>query len=109
MPYVVPQSLVYTSIPAHSISGSAGAATTGVVLPANAGRKIAFIQVLGSGSPLYVAYNNRLPGQNNCDVLLKAASSDFGTDGGVLVENNYVGDISVSGAAGCTFSCWYAV
>lgn len=86
--------------------------TTGVCFPANAGRKAAYLQVIGSGGPLFVAYNSGPAGTNNFNVLLKPAtvSTAFpqGSDGGVLVETNWQGDISVSGAPLCQFIAWAA-
>jgi hypothetical protein len=87
--------------------------TTGVCFPANAGRKAAYLQVIGSGGPLFVAYNSGPAGTGNFNVLLKpatvsAAFGPFGSDGGILVEQNYLGDISVSGSALCHFLAWSA-
>ena len=86
--------------------------TTGVVLPADAGRKTAYFQVVGSGGPLYVNYGAGPAGTGTFNVLLKpatvSAAFPYGSDGGVLVENNWVGDISVSGAPLCYFMAWAA-
>lgn len=80
--------------------------TTGVILPYNAGRKVAYFQVVASGAPLYVAYNSGPAGTGNFNILLAASTTTPGANGGVLVEQNYIGDISVSGAAGCQFVAW---
>lgn len=86
--------------------------TTGVVFPANAGRKAAYLQVIGSGGPLYVSYNDGATSTTNFNVLLKpatvSAAFPYGADGGVLVETNWTGPISVSGAPLCQFLAWAA-
>lgn len=102
---VAPQ---FNSVSSSTPSGSASAITTGIALAQNLDRREFYIQVVGSGSPLYVAFNSNTAGTGNFNVLLKAASSTFGTDGGTLSNTSYQGPVSVSGDALCYFSIWEA-
>lgn len=112
MPLVTSVSQPYSTISSSIPSGSATVMTTGVCFPADAGRKAAYLQVIGSGGPLFVAYNSGPAGTGNFNVLLKpatvSAAFPFGADGGVLMETNWQGSISVSGAPLCHFLAWAA-
>lgn len=112
MPFTTSVTQSYSSISSSIPSGSATVMTTGVVFPADAGRKAAYLQVIGSGGPLYVSYGPGPAGTGNFNVLLKpatvSAAFPFGADGGVLVETNWQGPISVSGAPLCQFLAWAA-
>lgn len=96
----------YSTVSNSTVSGSMSVFTTGLALPSTSTRKEAYIQVVGSGSPLYLAFNTTVASQANFNVILKAASSDFGTDGGVWTSERYTGPVSVSGFIGCRFSAW---
>lgn len=95
----------FASVSNSAISGSMATFTTGVLL-ANPYRDRLYAQVVGSGGPLYIAYNGSPASATNFNVLLAAASTDIGTNGGVLTENNYTGPVSVSGFIGCRFILW---
>lgn len=109
MPYVTLTPVTYTVTSSTAPLGSLSIMTTGVILPYTSSRKIAYFQVVGSGAPLYVSYNSGPTSTGNFNVLLAAASTQLGADGGVLIEQQYLGDIAVSGAAGCQFVAWQAV
>ena len=91
-------------------AGAAGAAiVTGNILLANPNRIQSYIQVIGSGGPLYVKFGDAPASTGSFSVLLKAATSDFGTDGGVWSDNGFwKGSVSVSGNIGTRFICWEA-
>lgn len=95
-----------TTIPAnatttnnYSQSGSAGQTLlTGQILAANPARVQTYIQVIGSGGPLYVKLGAAPASQQSFSILLKPASSDFGQDGGIWSDNGFwKGIVSVSG------------
>lgn len=97
-------SSVSTSVP----SGSLSASTTGVALAANTVRKEFYIQAIGTGSPLYIAFNGNAVSPTNLNVVLKAASASYAGDGGLLSNTTYQGPVTVSGAIGCLFTVWEA-
>lgn len=104
-----------TTIPANATgtnnyvqSGSAGQTfLTGQILAANPARVQTYIQVIGSGSPLYVKLGAAPASQQSFSLILKAASSDFGTDGGTYSDNGFwKGIVSISGNTRAI--CWEA-
>lgn len=106
MPFSFSTPNPYVTVTNAAVSGTMTAPITGVALPANAGRNAFYIQVVGSGGPLWVAFNSQMPNSGNVAVLLKAATTDFGADGGVLAGDGYAGDVCVSGTVGCRFIAW---
>lgn len=104
-----------TSVQGSSISGSMSTITTGLALAANPTRKSFYAQVIGSGGPLWLAYNNAAASSTNWHVALKAASSDQpairdpGMDGGNLSDSDFKGPVYVSGFIGCRFNIWEAL
>jgi len=106
MPYTSQSPIPFTSVSSPVLLGSAGAALTGAPFLTDQGRKTAYIQVVGSGSPLYVNYGSSPAGTGNFHVILKPSTSIFGGDGGVLVETQWKGDISISGSPLCYASVW---
>lgn len=82
---------------------------TGNVLLSNPNRIQSYIQVIGSGGPLYVKLGSAPASTGSFSVLLKAATSDFGTDGGVWSDNGFwKGDVSISGGLGTRIIAWEA-
>lgn len=98
----------FTTVSSSTISGSMSAATTGVALPSNTNRKEFYVQVIGSGSPLFLAFNGNSVSSTNLNVMLKAATSSYGADGGLLSNQTYQGPVCVSGGIGCLFTIWEA-
>lgn len=96
----------YSTVSNSTVSGSNSSITTGQALPSNAARNNLYIQVVGTGSPLYVAYGNTAASQTNFNVLLKADSAPYAGNGGVLTDDAYLGSVMVSGSAGCLFTIW---
>lgn len=91
-------------------TGLAGAVfTAGVILPSNPGRKGFFVQVVGTGGPLYLNYSATTPDVNNWHRVLAAATTMNGTNGGVLEEDKWQGPVACSGAAFVTFKVWEAL
>lgn len=85
------------------------AIVTGNIFAANPLRIQSYIQVIGSGGPLYVKFGDAPASTGSFSVLLKAATSDFGTDGGVWSDNGFWrGAVSVSGGIGTRFISWEA-
>lgn len=80
-------------------SGGAGQALiTGNILLSNTGRLQAYVQNIGSGSSLYVKLGLAPCSAQSFSFILKNASTDFGSDGGVWSSDGfYTGPISISG------------
>jgi len=92
------------SVNNYVASGGAGQAMiTGQVLAANPARTELFIQNVGSGSVLYVKFGVPPVSQQSFNVILSAASTDFGA-GGSLSNSTWKGPVSVSGQTRAT---WY--
>lgn len=106
MPFTNSTPNPYTIVSNQIYSGSANAAVGGILFPSSVGRLPFFIQVVGSGAPLYVAYNGAPAGTGNFSVVLKAATSTYGADGGTWLESAYAGPVTVSGAIECRFVAW---
>lgn len=104
--YIPLETPAYSTVSATLPTGSMTSISAGLAFAANASRKEVYAQVIGSGGPLYIAFSNAAASQSNVNVLLKAASSDYGTDGGVWDSTTYQGPVSVSGAVGCRFILW---
>jgi len=87
-------------------SGSLNAMVTGNVLLANPNRIAWGIQNVGSGSSLYLKFGTAPAGSGNFNMLLRAATADFGSDGGSFIDSPavYLGDVSISGST--RFSVW---
>ncbi len=96
----------YSTISNSTPSGSAGSVTTGVMLGNTPTRKEAYAQVIGSGGPVYIAFNGNAASTTNFNVILKAASSDPGADGGIWDNTSYTGPVSFSGGAGARWIVW---
>lgn len=102
-----------TTIPANATvtnnyvqSGSATNTTllTGQILAANPARVQTYIQVIGSGGPLYVKLGAAPASQQSFSLILKAGSTDFSTDGGVWTDNGFwKGIVSISGQTRAIF------
>lgn len=100
------QSAGYSAVSTSAISGSMGSITTGIALQSTPGRKEAYTQVVGSGGPLYLLFGTAAASATNFNVLLKAASTDGGADGGIWSSERYKGPVSCSGYIGCRFTIW---
>lgn len=87
-------------------SGSASQLVGGTLFSSSVGKLPFYIQVVGSGGPLFVAYSNQPAGTGNFSAILKAASSTYGADGGTLFEEAYAGPVQVSGSVECRFIYW---
>ncbi len=106
MPFTNSTPNPYAIVSNQIFTGNAVSAVGGVLFPSSVGRLPFFIQVVGSGAPLYVAYNGQPAGTGNFSVVLKPASATYGGDGGTLLETAYTGPVTVSGAADCRFVAW---
>lgn len=96
MPYTQPYpfSVASNSTPSGSVGGIP---IFGVALPASSSRSVAFIQNVGSGSPLYVSFGAPAS-TGSFHRILDAATTDFGGNGGVMEEFGWRGDVFVSGS-----------
>lgn len=82
----------------YASSGNAGTLVAGQVLAANPNRTQAYIQNVGTGGPLYVKLGPPSASQQSFSLVLKAASSEFGPDGGIWVSDGFwTGPVSASG------------
>lgn len=88
-----------TGISNFSVSGN-----NGLVLPANSYRRQLYIQNLDTGV-LYVKYGLNANASNFNFVLAKNTVTNAG-DGGILNNENYVGDVSVSGLVTPRYISW---
>ena len=88
-----------TGISNFSVSGS-----NGLVLPANSYRRQLYIQNLDTGV-LYVKYGLNANASDFNFVLAKNTVTNAG-DGGILNNENYVGDVSVSGLVTPRYISW---
>ncbi len=98
----------YTSTSNYVFSGNAStyAMVTGNVFPAvDPNRVQNFIQNIGSGT-LFVKLGAAPCGTGSFSMLLKGASSTFGTDGGIWSDGAWQGVVSVSGQT--IFQAWTA-
>ncbi len=96
----------YAIVSNQLFTGSAGGAVGGILFPSSVGKLPFYIQVIGSGGPLYVNYSNVIPSTGGFNIALKPASSTFAGDGGVLLETAYPGPVAVSGGIDCRFVAW---
>ncbi len=87
-------------------AGSASAAVGGQIFGQNIGRSQLYIQVVGSGGPLYVSLSASPATTGNFHVALKPAAATFGGDGGVLSLQGFVGPVNVSGSVECRYVAW---
>lgn len=95
-----------TATPSNfTVSGSVGTMVTGNALPATA-RTQFYVQNVGSGSALYVKLGVAPASAQSFSFILKAATADFGADGGVYTNTFYTGTVSISGAT--HFIAWDA-
>jgi hypothetical protein len=95
-----------TTFPEQStgISNFAASGSNGTILPANPYRRQLYIQNLDTGV-LYVKYGLNANASSFNFVLAKNTSTNAG-DGGILNNENYVGDISVSGLVTPRYISW---
>lgn len=79
---------------------------TGSVLLSNPNRIAWGIQVIGSGSPLYVKFGTGPAGTGSMNLLLKGSAADYGADGGSFIDSPavYLGEVSISGST--RFTVW---
>ncbi len=98
----------FTSVTvSNDIPSGNGSMVTGLLFPANAARKKFYIQTAGTGMyPMYIKYGNPPVSTSSFNLILKQATSEFGADGGVLVEESYKGQVSISGNS--RFISWEA-
>jgi hypothetical protein len=87
-------------------SGGNSQIVGGTLFASSVGKLPFFIQVVGSGGPLFVAYSNQAAGTGNFSAILKPATSTYGADGGTLFEQAYTGPVQVSGSVECRFIYW---
>lgn len=88
-------------------SGNLGTTlVTGIAILADPNRIAWGIQVIGSGSPLYVKFGTAPASTGSFNLLLRAASADWAADGGSFIDSPavYLGDVSISGST--RFTCW---
>lgn len=98
----------YSTVNNSTPSGSLVTIVTGG-MAANPARKQLYAQVVGTGAPLYMAFNSNAASATNFNVLLKADSTAFAGNGGVFTDaGNYTGPVMVSGNVGCQFILWQA-
>lgn len=104
MPYTqdYPFSVTSNSTPSGSVGGIP---IFGMALPESNSRSVAFIQNVGSGSPLYVSFGAPAS-TGNFHKILAAATTDFGGNGGVMEETQWRGAVFVSGST--RFISWQA-
>ena len=95
-----------TTFPEQStgISNFTPSGGNGLVLPANSYRRQLYIQNLDTGV-LYVKYGLNADSNNFNFVLAKNTAINAG-DGGILNNENYVGNVSVSGLATPRYISW---
>lgn len=95
-----------TTLSNYVPSGSASSLVTGTVLVSNPSRIAWGIQNVGSGSSLFVKLGSAPTSTGSFTWILRAASSDYGADGGTFTDSPamYRGDVSVSGST--RFSVW---
>jgi hypothetical protein len=91
-----------TGISNFTVSGS-----NGLVLPANSSRRQLYIQNLDTGV-LYVKYGLNANASSFNFVLAKNTTTNAG-DGGILNNENYVGNVSVSGLVTPRYISWERV
>lgn len=101
---VVAYSPQSTTVSNSSISGSFGATAlqTGIALYANTGRKNFFIQNTSSVANLFVKLGSPPVSSGSFSLILNK-SSEAGAGGGSFSNENYLGDVSVSGQS---FIAW---
>jgi hypothetical protein len=95
-----------TTFPEQStgISNFTASGSNGTILPANPYRRQLYIQNLDTGV-LYVKYGLNANASSFNFILAKNTSTNAG-DGGILNNENYVGDVSVSGSANVRYISW---
>ncbi len=95
----------YSTTSLVSVSGSMNSMTTGIALPANSQRRKLYVQVVGSGGPLFLGYGTA-PSTGAFNAVLAPATADFGVNGGVLSDSDFQGNVFVSGGIGVRFTIW---
>lgn len=89
--------------------GATATLLTGNALLSNPSRIQSYIQVVGSGGPLFVKLGSAPASTGSFSFILKPATTDFGADGGIWSDPGfYKGDVSVSGGPGTRIICWEA-
>ncbi len=106
MPFTNSTPNPYGIVSNQIFTGSATAALGGTLFASSVGKLPFFVQVVGTGGPLYLAYNSLPAGTGNFSVVLKPASATYGGDGGTLLETAYTGPVTCSGSADCRFVAW---
>lgn len=106
MPFVNTIPSPFAGVTNNVPSGSNSQLVAGTLFQSSVGKLPFFIQVVGSGGPLFVSYSNQPASTGNFSTILKAASSTYGADGGILFEEAYAGPVTVSGAIECRFIYW---
>ena len=105
MPFTTTVPVPYATVSNRVVSGSMGAITAGIALPANPSRKRFYLQVVGSGGPLLVNLGG-VASHQAFNLILAPATTDYGSDGGVMSDNEWQGAVGVSGGIGCRFIAW---
>lgn len=106
MPFVSTSSRSFSTVSHSAPFGGTGYLGSISLFNQNAGRSEMFIQVVGSGSNLFVAFNAQPASHSNFNAILKAASDTYEADGGTLWERGYIGPVTVSGGIECRFIAW---